>query len=104
MAALKAIPQNQFQNCFDGWIRRWHQCIVSQGEYFEGDRSGIQQWGMWHFYRDEFANIIVGPRKFYCVPELLFHSRWMHFYVSLTQKSLKLKLFFAMCRQWNITS
>ena len=39
MAALKAIPQNQFQNCFEGWIRRWHRCIASQGEYFEGDHG-----------------------------------------------------------------
>ena len=46
MAALKAIPQNRFQNCFEGWTRRWHQCIASQGEYFEGDHGGIQQWGM----------------------------------------------------------
>ena len=23
-AALKAIPQNQFQNSFEGWTRRWH--------------------------------------------------------------------------------
>jgi len=29
-AALKAIPQNQFQNCFEGWNRRWHRCIASQ--------------------------------------------------------------------------
>jgi len=29
-AALKAIPQNQFQNCFEGWTRRWHRCIASQ--------------------------------------------------------------------------
>jgi len=43
MAALKAIPQNQFQNCFEGWTRRWHRCVASQGEYFEGDHSGIQQ-------------------------------------------------------------
>jgi len=42
-AALKAIPQNQFQNCFEGWTRRWHRRIASQEEYFEGDRSGIQQ-------------------------------------------------------------
>jgi hypothetical protein len=45
-AALKAIPQNQSQNCFEGWTRRWHRCIASQGEYFEGDRSDIQQRGM----------------------------------------------------------
>jgi len=42
-AALKAIPQNQFQNCFERWTRRWHWCIASQGEYFEGDHGGIQQ-------------------------------------------------------------
>ena len=40
-AALKAIPQNQFQNCFEGWTRRWHRCIASQGEYFEGGHGGI---------------------------------------------------------------
>jgi hypothetical protein len=28
-AALKATPQNQFQNCFEGWTRRWHCCIAS---------------------------------------------------------------------------
>jgi len=43
MAALKAIPQNQFQNCFEGWTRRWHRCIASQREYFEVNHSGIQQ-------------------------------------------------------------
>ena len=42
-AALKVIPQNQFQNCFEGWTRRWHRYIASQGEYFEGDHGGIQQ-------------------------------------------------------------
>jgi len=46
MAALKAIPQNQFQNFFEGWSRRWHRCMASQGEYFEGKHGGIQQWGM----------------------------------------------------------
>ena len=30
--SLKALPQNQFQNCFEGWTRRWHQCVASQGE------------------------------------------------------------------------
>ena len=28
-AALKASPQNQFQNCFEGWTRRWNRCIAS---------------------------------------------------------------------------
>jgi histone-lysine N-methyltransferase SETMAR len=43
MAALKAIPQNQFQNCFEGWTRCWHRCIASQWEYSVGDNSDIQQ-------------------------------------------------------------
>jgi len=30
-AALKAIPQNQFENCFEEWTRRWHQCIAPKG-------------------------------------------------------------------------
>ena len=42
-AAPKAIPQKQFQNYFEWWNRRWHRCIASQGEYFEGDHGGIQQ-------------------------------------------------------------
>ena len=43
MAALKTIPQNQFQNCFEGWSRQWHRCTASQGENFEGDHGGFQQ-------------------------------------------------------------
>jgi len=42
-AALKAIAQNQFQNCSEGWTRRWHRCIASQGEYSEGDHGGIHE-------------------------------------------------------------
>jgi transposase len=42
-AALKAIQQNKSQNCFKGWTRRWHRWIASQGEYFEGHHSDIQQ-------------------------------------------------------------
>jgi len=45
-AALKAIPQNHFQNCFEEWTRRWHRCIASQREYFEGDHGGIHRRGM----------------------------------------------------------
>jgi len=42
-AALKVIPQNKLQNCFEGWNRHWHRCKASKGEYFEGDHGGIQQ-------------------------------------------------------------
>jgi hypothetical protein len=43
IAALKAIPQNQSKNSFDGWSKSWNRCMASQGEYFEGDHSDIQQ-------------------------------------------------------------
>jgi transposase len=43
IAALKATPQNQFQNWFAGWTRPWHWCIDFQGEYFVGNHSDIQQ-------------------------------------------------------------
>jgi len=42
-AALKAILQNKFQICIEGWTSRWHRCIAAQGEYFEGDHGGIHQ-------------------------------------------------------------
>ena len=35
--ALKAIPEIEFNKCFDDWKKRWHQCIISGGDYFEGD-------------------------------------------------------------------
>jgi len=37
MEALKALPLQEFQNCFEQWKKRWDKCIDSQGEYFEGD-------------------------------------------------------------------
>ena len=40
---LKAIPQNDYQKCFDDWKKRWHKCIISNGEYFEGDNINIDQ-------------------------------------------------------------
>ena len=35
--ALKAIPLQEFQNCFEEWKKQWDKCIDSQGEYFEVD-------------------------------------------------------------------
>jgi hypothetical protein len=44
ISSLKTIPQNQFQNCFEGLTRRWHRCIASQGEYFEGDAETCRSY------------------------------------------------------------
>ena len=67
-ADLKAIPQNQFQNCSEGWTRRWHRCIASQREYSEGDHGGILQWGMSTFTAMSSRNLLSDHA--YCVYEL----------------------------------
>ncbi|UYV76948.1 hypothetical protein LAZ67_14002538 [Cordylochernes scorpioides] len=27
-----------FLKCFEDWKNRWHKCIISHGDYFEGDK------------------------------------------------------------------
>ncbi|UYV81288.1 hypothetical protein LAZ67_20000663 [Cordylochernes scorpioides] len=34
---LKNIFKNDFLKCFEDWRNRWHKCIISHGDYFEGD-------------------------------------------------------------------
>ncbi|EFN89093.1 hypothetical protein EAI_07477, partial [Harpegnathos saltator] len=34
---LKTIPKEAFHKCFPNWELRWHKCIISQGDCFEGD-------------------------------------------------------------------
>lgn len=40
---LKAIPEIDFFNCFEDWKIRWHKCIVSKGDYFEGDEIDLEE-------------------------------------------------------------
>jgi len=40
---LKAIPKNAYQKCFGDWKKRWHKCIMSEGDYFEGDKIDIDE-------------------------------------------------------------
>ena len=40
---LKSIPKNAFKKCFDDWIIRWHECIISEGTYFEGDKINLNE-------------------------------------------------------------
>jgi hypothetical protein len=35
--ALKGITLQEFQDCFEKWKTRLDRCIVSNGQYFEGD-------------------------------------------------------------------
>ncbi|UYV81262.1 hypothetical protein LAZ67_20000574 [Cordylochernes scorpioides] len=40
---LKNIFKNDFLKCFEDWRNRWHKCIISHGDYFEGDKIGIHE-------------------------------------------------------------
>ncbi|EZA46810.1 hypothetical protein X777_01584, partial [Ooceraea biroi] len=43
LCELKAIPQSAFAEVFEDWKKRWHMYIVSNGEYFEGDKINIDE-------------------------------------------------------------
>lgn len=40
---LKAIPKHAYENCYKDWKKRWHMCIASDGDYFEGDKINIEE-------------------------------------------------------------
>lgn len=40
---LKAITKIEFQKCFEDWKKRWHKCIISSGDYFEGDNIDVEE-------------------------------------------------------------
>ena len=41
--ALKAIPEIEFKKFFDDCKERWHKCIISGGDYFEGDEIDLDK-------------------------------------------------------------
>jgi hypothetical protein len=36
---LRAVTESAFQEAFQQWKKRWKRCIVSRGDYFEGDSA-----------------------------------------------------------------
>jgi len=38
---LKIISKSAFQKCFEDWKKRWHKCVISDGDYFEGDHINM---------------------------------------------------------------
>ncbi|KYN42545.1 hypothetical protein ALC56_03004, partial [Trachymyrmex septentrionalis] len=40
---LNKITKNNFLKCFEDWKKRWHKCIISDGNYFEGDKIDIHE-------------------------------------------------------------
>ncbi|KYN36550.1 hypothetical protein ALC56_09095, partial [Trachymyrmex septentrionalis] len=43
MEELNKITKNNFLKCFEDWKKRWHKCIISDGDYFEGDKIDIHE-------------------------------------------------------------
>lgn len=43
LRVLKDIPKSEYQECFEDWKKRWHKCIISGGDYFEGDHIDINE-------------------------------------------------------------
>ena len=41
--AWKAIPEIEFNKCFDDWKKRWHKCFILGGYYFEGDKIDLDK-------------------------------------------------------------
>ena len=35
---LLELTKDMFQKCFENWNKRLHKCIISEGEYFEGNK------------------------------------------------------------------
>ena len=40
---LESIPENALKKCFDDWIIRWHKCIISGRDSFEGDKINLYE-------------------------------------------------------------
>ena len=40
---LKDILKSAYQKCFEDWKKRWHKCIISEGDYFEEDNIEIHK-------------------------------------------------------------
>ena len=40
---LKDMPKSAYQKCFEDWKKRWHECTISEGDYFEGNNIEIHE-------------------------------------------------------------
>ena len=40
---LKDIPKSAYHKCFQDYKKRWHKCLISEGDYFEGGNIKIHE-------------------------------------------------------------
>ena len=43
LKVLKAILKIEFEKCFEDWKKRWHNCIISNRDYIEGDKLNVDE-------------------------------------------------------------
>ncbi len=74
-AYLWSIPKSDFKRCYDDWLLRLWKCIVTQGEYFEGDK--INLW-----YTNVNVFFVHWSRTFWtnCVTKNIKTVLWIAFY------------------------
>ncbi|UYV72889.1 hypothetical protein LAZ67_10001079, partial [Cordylochernes scorpioides] len=56
---LKKILKNDFLKCFEDWKNRWHKCIISHGDYFEGDKIETARIIRCPDFRQKFSKITM---------------------------------------------
>lgn len=60
---LKDIPKIEFEICLDNWKNGWYKCIISSGNYFEGDNTN-----------DKRKTIFFQIWKFFVYAYIYFHN------------------------------
>lgn len=43
LSTLNVIPEVEFRNCYEDWIKRWHKCVAVNGAYVEGDNIDLDE-------------------------------------------------------------
>ena len=54
---LKTIPKSAYQKCFEHWKKRWPKCLISKGNYYEGDNIDIDE--QIHIFREKIIPLIL---------------------------------------------
>ncbi|UYV80849.1 hypothetical protein LAZ67_19001982 [Cordylochernes scorpioides] len=63
---LKKILKNDFLKCFEDWKTRWHKCIISHGDYFEGDKIDRRDLGYSKTNSGSDHERTLGPQEAFC--------------------------------------
>ena len=59
---IKALMQNDFQQCFWSWKSHWDRCINAEGNYFEGDGGKHNFQSVVKLWQRNCGNFWVAPR------------------------------------------